>query len=263
MKDLHWYYKFLLVFIVFFSMFFLLNRYISNLVNASYYKNAVNYISKPIKAISNYNLLNYPKIVKKNIELEKKLLLRTVTQDSYNNMVSEIDQLKDTMELKNIYAGYHITYAKTINRNKMYWYSSITIDKGSSDGVVRNQAVVTNNGLIGFVKDTTKKSSIIKLITNNDLNNRISGTIKTGDTTVVGLIEGYDYPYLKVSLATDKGNIKKGDDFYSSGLSGFPKNLYIGTVEKIEKDSYDLSDILYVRPKQDMNDINYVVIIGN
>ena len=263
MKNLHWYYKFLLVFIVFFSMFFLLNRHISNFINASYYKSAANYISKSISTISDYNFVNYPKIVKENKKIKKELLLKTVSMKSYNNLVNEIAELKNTMKLSSIYTGYNSIYSKTINRNKMYWFSSITIDKGSSDGVAKNQAVVTNNGLVGIVKDTAKHTSIVKLITNSDLNNRISGIIKTEKDSVVGLIEGYDYPYLKVSLATNEESIKVGDKFYTSGLSGIPKNIYIGTVEKIGKDSYDLSSVLYVKPKQDMNDINYVVVLGN
>ena len=47
MKRVHWYYKFLIVFIIFFSMFFLLNKNISNIVNNSSYKNSVNILAKP------------------------------------------------------------------------------------------------------------------------------------------------------------------------------------------------------------------------
>lgn len=262
MRKIHWYYKFLIVFIIFFSMFFFLNRNISNLVNNSSYKGYMNTIMTPLKDISVTNLSNYGRVLKENQQLKEELLIKKTEEDKKNNLKDEIENLKKVMDLKTIYTGYKTTYAKTITRNKMYWYNTITIDKGSKDGIQRNQAVVGLNGLIGIVKDTTKHSSTIKLITNNDPLSKISGMIKIGKETKVGLIEDYEYPYLKVSMVDSKG-IKEGDQFYSLGLDNFSKNIYIGTVKKIEKDSFDLSYILYVEPKQDMNDINYVVVLGN
>lgn len=262
MRKLHWYYKFLIFFIIFFSMFFFLNRNISNLVNNSNYKDYMNAIIMPLKTISVTNLSNYGKLLKENQQLKEELLIKKTEANNEKNLQDEIENLKKTMSLKTVYTGYKTTYAKTITRNKMYWYSTITIDKGSKDGIQKNQAVVGLNGLIGIVKDTTKKSSTIKLITNNDSNSKISGMIKIGKETKIGLIENYEYPYLKVSMIDSKG-IKVGDKFYSLGLDNFPKNIYIGTVKKIERDNFDLSYILYVEPKQDMNDINYVVVLGN
>lgn len=263
MKQVHWYYKFLVLFLIFFSMFFLFNKNISNFVNNSSYKYYVNSVFAPFSSVSRNSIINCKDAISKNNYFQKKVLDNSSLEEINKSLTEEIETLKKTMKLKNTYTGYKTVYAKTTNRNRMYWYSTITIDKGSKDGVKKNDAVVGIDGLIGIVKDTTKGSSTVKLITNSDANYKVSGIIKKDNLTIVGLIEGYEYPYLKVSLATNDKDVKVGDKFYSSGLSSFPKNIYIGTVRRIEKGGYDLENILYVEPKQDMNDINYVVVLNN
>ena len=245
--KIHWYYKFLIVFLIFFSMFFLFNKNISYFVNNSSLKSYINSLLVSISSSDDNK--------------EDSLINNTLLEEN-TNLKEEIAKLKELMKLKGTYTGYKMIYSKTIIRNKMYWYNTIVIDKGSSDGVKEGNAVVGLNGLIGIISNTTKDSSTVKLITNNDTNYRISGAVKKEKETVVGLIEGYNYPYIKVSLV-ESLKVELGDKFYSYGLENFPKNIYIGEVKKIKKDNYDLSTILYIEPKQDMNDINYVVVLNN
>ena len=260
--KIHWYYKFLIVSIIFFSMFFLFNKSISKFINKSSYKYYVNSIFIPISSVARNSIFNCKDAMKENKKLKEEGLNSNLNEIN-NNLIEEIEELKKTMKLKSTYTGYKTIYAKTINRNKMYWYSTITIDKGFDDGVRKNNAVVGVDGLIGVVKDTTKGTSTVKLITSSDNNYKISGIIKKDKESIVGLIEGYEYPYLKVSLVSSQDEVKIGDDFYSSGLANFPRKIYIGTIEKMDKDVYDLENIAYVKPKQDMNDINYLMVLGN
>ena len=263
MRIVHWYYKFLIVFIIFFSMFFLLNRNISSVVNKSNYKNYMSFISTSFSYIDKYNVFKYKKIVKRNEQLDKELLMKNTIDNEKTNLSEEIKVLKETMKLKNTYSNYDLVYAKTVIRNKMYWYSTITIDKGINDGIEEGFAVVSKDGLIGIVKSVTKDYSTVKLITNSDRENKISTMVKSLDKTKIGLIEGYNYPYIKVSLTTDENGIKIGDILTTSGLGNLPKGIYIGKIQKIEKDNYNLGTILYVEPNQDMNNINYVAVLKN
>ncbi len=263
MKKLHWYYKFLIVFLIFFSMFFLLNQKMSSIVNSSVYKNYVNFISVPFNFIDKYNIFRYKSIIEENEKLNKEILIADTISSERDNLVKEVESLKEMLNLKNTYTTSKVIYAKTTTRNKMYWYSTLTIDKGFKDKIEVGDAVVTKDGLIGTVKNVTKDYSIVKLITNSDTENKISTMIKVKDKTKTGMITGYKYPYILVELTTDKTGIKKGDKLLTSGLGNLPKNIYIGDVAKIEKDSYNLGYILYVTPVQDMNDINYVAVLKN
>ena len=263
MKKVHWYYKFLIVFIIFFSMFFLFNENISEFINKSTYKNNISHLNKPIIFIKKYNIFKYKELLEKNKDLEYKILTLSIRESEEEALKEDIKILKEAMKLTNTYSDYDLIYATTTTRNKMYWYSTITINKGSKDNIEEGSAVVSSNGLIGTVKSTTKDYSTVKLISNNDKENKTSVMVKVKNNTKIGLIEGYNYPYLKVSLTTDEKNINIGDTITTSGLGNLPKGIYIGTIKKIEKDNYNLGTILYVEPKEDMNDINYVAVLNS
>lgn len=261
MRKIHWYYKFLVIFLLFFSMFFLLNKNMSSIINSSVYKNYVNFISIGFNFIDKYNIFRYKDVLEENEYLNKKVLIADTISSQNDNLIKEIELLKKTMNLKNTYTSYKVTYAKVTNRNKMYWFSTLTIDAGSLEEIEEGDAVVTINGLIGQVKSVTKDYSVIKLITNSDVLNKISVMTKIDGKAKVGNIIGYEYPYILVEIEKDNDEIKKGSKLVTSGLGNFPKNIYIGDVKKITKDNYKISNILYVLPKQDMNDINYVAVL--
>jgi len=48
----------------------------------------------------------------------------------------------------------------------------------------------------------------------------------------------------------------------TSGLGEvFPAGIYVGTVEKIESDKYNLSRNVYIKTKQNFNSIHYVTVL--
>ncbi len=245
MKDGTWYYKFLVVFLLMFSTFFLFNKKISPIMDSSI-KDIIINVVKPFNIIK----------AKKETEL---VIKEEVNNYEVENLKEEIEDLKETMNIEKTYTSYKPIYAKTIIRNKMYWFNTITIDKGRKQKVREESAVVTNNGLIGKVIRTNKTTSTVKLITNSDRNNKMSVMVKKENETIIGLIEEYEYPYLKVYI--ESNNVDKDDIIVTSGLGNLPKNIYVGTVEKKEKDKYSLNTILYVKTRQDMNDINYVAVL--
>ena len=49
---------------------------------------------------------------------------------------------------------------------------------------------------------------------------------------------------------------------FRSGIGGiFPKGVYIGEVEKIKEDKYNLSKVVYIKINQDFNNIHYVTVL--
>ena len=55
--------------------------------------------------------------------------------------------------------------ARVIARSPTVWYSSVKIDKGSSDGVRVNQPVIAAGGLVGKVTSVTGGTAEVRLIT--------------------------------------------------------------------------------------------------
>lgn len=176
----------------------------------------------------------------------------------------EIAALKEELNIEYVLSDYDKLNATVLSRNIGYWYNTITIDKGSYNGVETDMVAVNSTGLIGKVIKTTTFTSDIRLITTSDTNNRISVSISNGENKLNGLIKGYDYKENKLEVEgisnTEEVNI--GDKVYTSGLGGvFPSGILIGSVESIDTDEYDLAKIIKVTPSADFDDINYVTIL--
>jgi len=176
----------------------------------------------------------------------------------------QLESMKEELNIDYTINGYEFLNATVISRNISYWYNTITIDKGSYNGVETDMVVVNSDGLIGKVVSTTTFTSDVKLLTTSDTNNKISVAISNGKNKLYGLIKDYNYKnnYLEVEGISNTESVSIGDYVYTSGLGGvFPSGILIGTVEEITTDEYDLAKIINVKLSANFDNINYVAIL--
>ena len=124
--------------------------------------------------------------------------------------------------------------------------------------------VITKNGLIGKLQKVTAYSSEVKLITANDINNKVSVSIATTTGETTALLSGYDKEnnLVLISGVDSLVDIQEGDIVTTSGLGGmFPRGIYIGEVKTITNDKYGLSKTLGVSTNQNFNNIHYVTVL--
>src|SRR5918994_153579 len=63
--------------------------------------------------------------------------------------------------------GREAVAGRVIGRSPTVWYSTVTIDRGSSSGVHVNDPVITGDGLAGRITDTTNGTAEVTLITDH------------------------------------------------------------------------------------------------
>ena len=180
------------------------------------------------------------------------------------SLEKEIQELKEALELNKTLTEYTPENATILSRNKSYWFNTLTIDKGKSSGIKEEMAVITKNGLIGKISKVSNNSSEVKLITSDDINYKVSVAIKTNEVDNYAILNGYDKEtgLIKATGIDKTTEVKKEDIVLTSGLgSMFPGGIYIGTVEKVESDKYNLSKTVYIKTYQNFNDIHYVTIL--
>lgn len=223
-------------------------------------------VYKPIKSFSTMigdffslkDVLEENKILKSNVEKMESL------EAENTELRQELAKMKEELNIEYVLSDYDYLNATVVSRNSFYWYNTLTINKGSHNGIKEGMVVINSTGLIGKISAVSTFSSDVLLITTNDTNNKISVTVTNGDNKLTGLINGYDYDsgYLKVEGISNTETVAVGDAVYTSGLGGvFPSGILIGHVENITTDVYDLSKIINVRPSADFSDINYVTIL--
>ncbi|MDO4394988.1 MAG: rod shape-determining protein MreC [Mycoplasmatota bacterium] len=204
-----------------------------------------------------------------NIRQKYQLLLPEVSRiESLNaeniELRRQIEALKQELNITYTINEYEFLNATVISRNVANWYNTITIDKGTYNGVTTDMVVVNSQGLIGKIVSTTTFTSEIRLITTSDTANKISVTIASEGKKINGLIKDYNYKtkHLEVEGVSNTEYVGIGDYVYTSGLGEiFPSGILIGKVERITTDEYDLAKIIEVKPIADFDDINYVAIL--
>ncbi len=218
-----------------------------------------NYIASKTRE---YNRLK--EVNKKNDILETSLDRIDAIETENVELRRQIEALKNELNIDYTLTDYEYLNATVISRNVGYWYNTITINKGSYNGIEKDMVVINSKGLIGRVIKTSTFTSDVRLITTSETNNKISVHISNGDNNLYGLINNYDYSknLLEVEGISNTKDVGIGDFVYTSGLGGiFPSGILIGTVSEITTDSYDLAKIIKVKPSIDFSDINYVSVL--
>lgn len=149
-------------------------------------------------------------------------------------------------------------FARIISRTPQNFNRSIVVDKGSSDGVKVNDAVLSNGFLIGQVKKVENNSSEIVLITNHNYMTAsfLNNSRETG--MVQGSLEG-----LVMTDVPSWVEVSSGEKVLSSGLGGdLPKGLLIGEVAESKKGE-GLFQNIKIKSSFTLSGLEVVTILAN
>lgn len=204
-------------------------------------------------------------IYRKYKELEQELDNIEQKNSTIKELELENKKMKEMLELNNSLSEFEKIHATVINRNSNYWFQKLVINKGASSGIEKQMAVVTNDGLIGYISESSNFSSNVQLLTTENIKNKISVKVEIEDDKYEnGLLIGYnqDSGMYKIEGIGYSGKIKKGSIVTTTGLNdNFPSGVLIGYVDNITTDNFELGKILEVKPSVDFNNIKYVTIL--
>ena len=212
-------------------------------------------LQKKIKDLLFFPVLAYEDEIILSDDLEEGILIE---------QQKEFAELKKLHDINETLTEFDTISALVIERNRMYWFNTITINKGSDDGINLDMAVITGDGLIGKVNKVSKKTSEIKLLTTNDQNSKISVMIRNEFDTIYGIMQGYNNEnnYLEVIGVNKQIEIKEGSLVYTSGMGGvFPSGILIGEVIGTSSDKYEVGKIIHVKPATNFNSFRFVSVL--
>lgn len=150
---------------------------------------------------------------------------------------------------------------------------TITIDKGSSDGVALGAPVLTSAGsdaepgitgaLVGSVVRVTPNVSEVRLII--DPESRVAGRLRLSGES--GLLEGQGDRDLRMRLLADDSPVRL-DDIVSTVAWGvgedknlYPPGIVIGRVSRVLPDPTATSKFVTVRPTVDFASLEFVLVV--
>ncbi|WP_114569911.1 rod shape-determining protein MreC [Exiguobacterium flavidum] len=204
-------------------------------------------------------------VYKENEYLKSRLNDYADTAVEVRDLKRENEELKDMIGLDGSIRDYTLLPAEMIGRNPSEWHRYVTVNIGKEQGVKADMAVITADGLIGRVIQTSAYTSLVQLLSDTSRTNNVSAVADdTRGKGVFGTIEGFDEErkLLKFTKIPNDAKLKRGQSVTTSGLGGkYPSGIVIGKIEKLESDKYGASKIAYVKPAADFDQFGHVFVI--
>jgi rod shape-determining protein MreC len=170
-------------------------------------------------------------------------------------------------------AAYQPVGADVIGRSPTLWYATITIDKGSDDGVHVNDPVVGDGALVGKVTVADSTVSIVMLITDPNFAAAAQVQDGAGDTGVLKPDTGNPNELLLQDLPKPSGS-EAGPDYDEQVVTAgfvdqsdpelrdlYPRGLPIGTVSNANINNLINNGQIEVSPDADLRDVSFVQVL--
>ncbi|MDY8136804.1 rod shape-determining protein MreC [Aquimarina sp. 2201CG5-10] len=136
----------------------------------------------------------------------------------------------------------------------------ILINKGEKDSVFADMGVITDQGIVGIIENTSKNYSRVISILNS--NSRINAGLKKSNQYGSLIWNGKDPNIVQLETIPRQALLKIGDTIITNGRSSiFPKGIGIGTILNYELDQSQSYYLIDVKLFNDMTDIGFVYAI--
>jgi rod shape-determining protein MreC len=199
----------------------------------------------------------------RGVRAENEVLRRQVSElqvklQGERALAARSQKLQELMDLRSR-AGIPTVAAEVIGGNPNPGMKTITIDRGSSDGVQADMAVVSPRGVVGRIigQPATHAARVQLLIDRNAAAGALIERSRAG-----GMVVGLEAdPPLRMELVANLADVKDGDNVVASGVDGiYPKGFLIGRVERSERGT-GLYRNITVRPAVDFSSIEEVLVV--
>jgi rod shape-determining protein MreC len=136
-------------------------------------------------------------------------------------------------------------------------FRSITIDKGSRDGLKADMAVIAPGGIVGRIIATSPRSSKVQLLIDRSA---AAGAI-VERSRAQGVVMGAGDGRLRLEYMSEAFDVAVGDEVVTSGIDMiYPKGFVIGKIESLEKSGGAYKRIT-VRPALDYSSLEDVLVV--
>jgi rod shape-determining protein MreC len=148
--------------------------------------------------------------------------------------------------------------ATVVGHDSTTWSNVLLVDRGTEENVGKKMVVVSADGLVGQIIQSSPKASKVLLLT--DFRHSVDALVQR--TRDRGVIVGRDRSTCLMKYIPLEAEIQVGDRVVTSGMGGiFPKGLAIGTITHVTKREVDLYQEALVKPSADIKRLEEVFVI--
>jgi len=136
-------------------------------------------------------------------------------------------------------------------------FRTVTIDKGTGEGLRQDMAVISPAGVVGRIILPAGRASKVQLLIDR---NAAAGAI-VERTRAQGVAMGTGADRMRMDYVSASADLKAGDTVVTSGIDGiYPKGFVIGQIESVRRGVGEYSAIA-IRPSVDFSALESVLVV--
>jgi rod shape-determining protein MreC len=195
-------------------------------------------------------------VQEENERLKQQISALQIRLQQERSLAQQSQSLQKLLELKTS-SELATTAANVIAGGASPEFRTITIDKGTSEGVHGDMAVISPAGIVGRVIQPSLRAAKVQLLIDR---NAAAGAL-VERTRAQGVVTGTGADELRMDYVSGSAEVKAGDVVVTSGIDGiYPKGFVIGQIQSVKRGAGQYSSIV-IRPAVDFNALEAVLIV--
>ena len=191
-----------------------------------------------------------------NEELKRQLADVQIAMQQQSALADRARGLEKLLELRD-HLNLTTTGAQIIGAAASPDFRTLTIDKGTRDGLRPDMAVVAPEGVVGRIVVPSTRSAKVQLLIDR---NAAAGVIVERTRAQVVVVGGGE-DRLQMQYVSEASDVAVGDLVVTSGIDTiYPKGLVVGRVESVEKNGPAFKRIV-VKPAVNFSQIEEVLVV--
>ena len=201
------------------------------------------------------------KLLEENERLRNEVAELRIYRDDLVKLREEYNEITSLLGLKQM-SHLSLISSRVIGHDSSHWWRTVTIDKGTNNGIAVESPVLNDQGLIGKTHLVDKAASMVLLLTDEQcqVSARIEGTNEKG---LIQGIRGTPSGRQLLKLSTySKRKVELGSRVFTSGAGGlFPPGILIGEVKNFRLLKNQGYGEATVEPAVDFSKLNFVFVM--
>jgi rod shape-determining protein MreC len=141
-------------------------------------------------------------------------------------------------------------------------FRSVTIDRGTADGIRSDMAVVSAGGAVGRVVRPSRHAAQVQLLVDRNAAVAVKVERASADgSSAQGIAMGSGESLLRLEYISTTADLKVGDVLVTSGIDGvYPPGFTVGRVETLDRAGGTFRSIR-IRPAVSFSDLEQVMVV--
>jgi rod shape-determining protein MreC len=202
------------------------------------------------------NYFALQQVQEENEQLKQQISALQIRLQQERNLAQQSESLQKLLQLKTA-TELMTTAGSVIAGSASPEFRTITVDKGTSDGVHADMAVISPAGVVGRIIQPSARASKVQLLIDR---NAAAGAL-VERTRAQGVVVGTGTDELRMDYVSGSADVKAGDAVVTSGIDGiYPKGFVIGQIQSVRRGAGQYSSIV-IRPAVDFSALEAVLIV--